>query len=181
MSAVCPHCGGAIDLVPTLDGRRKSGVEPAQPPGVEPAQNGSNPGGYAGSAQEVSRSKDSPKGAYDQDFLTFWGIYPLRRDKGKAQNAWRKSVARVAATTGVNPAQAKLVIAAGAARYRDDPNRDPSYTKYAEGWLNGDGWEDEPLPPRGQGRLTLTRPDPPRPMTSGEMDRAIAHALGKDA
>ena len=39
-------------------------------------------------------------------------------------------------------------ILAGAIRYRDDPNRVDQFTKYAEGWLNADGWEDEPLPPR---------------------------------
>jgi len=178
MSAVCPHCGGAIDLIPVPDDWRRSGADPPQPAGADPAQNGSKSDAYASSARKILGSEDSPRGAYDQDFLTFWGVYPLRRDKGKAQKAWRKSVARVAATTGVNPAQAKLIIAAGAARYRDDPNREPEFTKYAEGWLNGDGWEDEPLPPRGQGRLTLTRPDPPRPMTSGEMDREIARALG---
>lgn len=147
MSAICPHCGGAISII--------LGVYPPQSPGVNPAQNGSIGPPYAESAQEISDPKPSTKSAYDQDFLTFWSIYPLRRDKGKAQNAWRKSVARVRAATGVNLAQAATTIAAGAARYRDDPNRDPSFTKYAEGWLNGDGWEDEPLPPRGQGRLTL--------------------------
>jgi hypothetical protein len=40
-------------------------------------------------------------------------------------------------------------IIAGADRYAQDPNRQEQYTKYAEGWLNGDGWLDEPLPRSG--------------------------------
>ena len=39
-----------------------------------------------------------------------------------------------------------LTIYAGAVSYRDDPNRDPGYTKNASTWLNADAWENEPLP-----------------------------------
>jgi hypothetical protein len=75
---------------------------------------------------------------YDQGFLEFWKLYPLHRDKRKAQIAWRNAIRRASANA----------INDGAIRYRDDPNRLDRYTKYAEGWLNGDGWEDEPLPAR---------------------------------
>jgi hypothetical protein len=84
---------------------------------------------------------------YDQDFLVFWGVYPLKRDKRKAAKAWRNAVRRL----GANRAVAQATILAGAARYRNDPNRVDEFTKYAEGWLNGDGWEDEPLPARKRG------------------------------
>ena len=62
---------------------------------------------------------------------------------------WRNAVARAGAIDGANATLAMAQIIAGAIRYRDDPNRLPEFTKYAEGWLNGDGWEDEPLPVRG--------------------------------
>jgi hypothetical protein len=160
MSATCPHCGGAIDLVP--------GANPAQPPGANPAQVAAQVGANGGIARKVQGS-ESPKTksynqGYEQDFLAFWSVYPLHRSKRKAQIAWRKSVSRA----GANRADAVAQILSGAIRYRDDPNRDPSFTKYAEGWLNGDGWEDEPLPPRGQGRLMTVRPDPPRPLIGAE-------------
>ena len=75
---------------------------------------------------------------YPAQFAEFWPIYPRHRDKRKALKAWRNAIG-VAQSTDIN---------AGAIRYRDDPNRLDEFTKYAEGWLNGDGWEDEPLPSR---------------------------------
>mgnify|MGYP000116654668 CR=1 FL=1 len=39
-------------------------------------------------------------------------------------------------------------ITAGAARFRDDPNREEKYTPLAATWLNGERWEDGPLPER---------------------------------
>lgn len=81
---------------------------------------------------------------YPQEFLVFWNIYPRHRDKRKALKAWRNAIRR-AAIEDIND---------GARRYRKDPNRREEFTKYAEGWLNGDGWEDEPLPARnGNGAL----------------------------
>ena len=85
----------------------------------------------------------APANTYPAAFETFWDIYPLKRGKRKALNAWTKARRR-ASDEAINE---------GAARYRDDPNRDPGYTKYAEGWLNGDGWDDAPIPQR---RQTLT-------------------------
>ena len=75
---------------------------------------------------------------YPPEFETFWAEYPLKRDKGKALKAWKRARTITDADTILN----------GAKRYAQDPNRDPAYTKYAEGWLNGHGWNDEPLPPR---------------------------------
>jgi len=34
------------------------------------------------------------------------------------------------------------------------------FTKYAEGWLNGDGWLDDPLPPRLASGIQPAAPDP---------------------
>jgi hypothetical protein len=177
----CPHCGGEIVVLP--------GSTPF-PGWRDPAQTGANPGANDGAnpganqiAQEI-QGLDLPKTksynqGYDQDFLArFWKLYPLLRSKRKAQIAWRNAVSRLT-QSGANRADAIAVIEAGARRYREDPNREAGFTKYAEGWLNGDGWEDEPLPTRlsTNGRRP---PDPPRPMTSGEMDRLIEDELGKD-
>lgn len=82
---------------------------------------------------------NAPSGAgYPEAFEQFWTHYPIKRDKGKALKAWKRAIDRADNDT----------IIAGAIRYRDDPNRVDAYTKYAEGWLNGDGWEDDPLPAR---------------------------------
>lgn len=81
---------------------------------------------------------------YPEQFEDFWNAYPIKRDKGKALKAWKNATKRADPDT----------ILAGATRYREDPNRSDQYTKYAEGWLNGDGWEDEPLPARA-GQLTF--------------------------
>lgn len=78
--------------------------------------------------------------AYPDEFERFWSEYPVKRDKGKALKAWKN------ATKRANNDE----LIAGAVRYRNDPNREDQYTKYAEGWLNGDGWEDEPLPDRNR-------------------------------
>src|SRR6476661_8671463 len=71
-------------------------------------------------------------------FDEFWAAYPRRRDKRKAEKAFAAARKRTDADTIID----------GAHRYAADPNRIEQFTKYAEGWLNGDGWLDEPLPPR---------------------------------
>lgn len=86
----------------------------------------------------VESMRKPQRQAYPDDFEQFWAEYPVKRDKGKALKAWKSATKR--ADNGA--------IIAGAVRYREDPNREDGYTKYAEGWLNGDGWEDEPLPSR---------------------------------
>lgn len=137
-AVVCADCGGAIQHHCS-------------------AQSGANPGAIGGANQaqisrqaqiahgsEVQDLDPSPKRAraynqgYNQEFLRFWEVYPLKRDKRKAHRAWTGAIRRASAGA----------IRDGAIRYRDDPNRLDQFTKYAEGWLNGDGWEDDPLPPR---------------------------------
>lgn len=76
---------------------------------------------------------------YPDDFEAFWSIYPKDADKRAALKAWNSAVKRADSDA----------ITDGAARYRDDPNRDESYTKNASTWLNADAWENGPLPPRG--------------------------------
>jgi hypothetical protein len=163
----CPHCGGEIVGL-------AGGTSPFpgwRNPDAIPTQLSRNTGAPAdiahGSGSKPSAKRTPYNQGYDPLFLEFWNVYPLKRDKRKALNAWRNAVARAPHN----------VIVQGARRYREDPNRRAGFTKYAEGWLNGDGWEDEPLPPRIDPRA---RPaDPPRPMTSGEMSAAIERELDR--
>lgn len=83
-----------------------------------------------------SRGKPKPVDADDPDFARFWGIYPRRQDKGAARAAWPVALTKA-------PVER---IVAGAARYRDDPNREPEFTKQPATWLNAEGWDDDPLP-----------------------------------
>lgn len=103
---------------------------------------------------------------YPDAFEQFWNAYPIKRDKGKALKAWEKATRRTDTDN----------ILAGATRYREDPNRSDQYTKYAEGWLNGDGWEDEPLPTR-TGQLTF---DQQRIQNSNQLFEQINNQVGGD-
>ena len=76
----------------------------------------------------------------EREFDRFWSVYPVKRDKRKAKTAFESAVKRA------NPDD----IIAGAERYRDDPNREESYTKYPQGWLSADAWENPPELPRGR-------------------------------
>ena len=72
------------------------------------------------------------------EFQAFWSVYPRKQDKGHARRAWEKACRKV------DPRD----IISGAARYRDDPNREDGYTALAATWLNGERWLDDPLPER---------------------------------
>jgi hypothetical protein len=82
-----------------------------------------------------------PKGKEAREsFDVFWAIYPRKVGKPKALAAFLRALGRATAD----------LILAGAQRLRDDPNREPQFTPHPTTWLNRDGWEDDPLPPRGQ-------------------------------
>lgn len=75
----------------------------------------------------------------DSDFDRFWSVYPRRDDKLKAQKAWKTAITKADPDT----------IIAGAARHRDDPNRELEFTKLPATWLNAGSWSNGPLPRRG--------------------------------
>lgn len=78
----------------------------------------------------------------DPDFRRFWEAYPRKEGKGHAKRAW------IRATRKASGQQ----IVCGAEKYRDDPNREKPFTRLPATWLNGECWDDEPLPKReGQG------------------------------
>lgn len=80
-----------------------------------------------------------PKSGYPADFEKLWNLYPAKRDKKAAYKAYQKAAKETDYET----------LAAGVVRYRDDPNREPQFTKHFGTWLNAGSWDDEPLPARG--------------------------------
>lgn len=76
-------------------------------------------------------------------FVEFWAVYPLRKAKQAAQKAWDRAMYRVPKVD--RPDRARAIVK-GAQQYRDDPNRDPKFTKHPATWLNGGCWEDEAAP-----------------------------------
>lgn len=99
--------------------KQAEGLQPVQP----------NPSNYI--------TQDEKPNA-DAEFARFWATYPRRTAKPDAHRAWTRALKRADAET----------IIAGAARFAADPNRDDRYTPHPATWLNGDRWNDPPLPPR---------------------------------
>jgi hypothetical protein len=65
-------------------------------------------------------------------FNEFWNAYPRKLDKAKAFRAFKSAMKR-----------AKFEdILAGVIAYRNDPARNPEFTKYPATWLNNDAWEN---------------------------------------
>jgi len=86
--------------------------------------------------EEQGNSSSCPAEPNADEFLDWYFEYPRKESKGVAEKAYAK--ARKHAT-------AEALIE-GAIRYREDPNREPQYTKLPATWLNGKCWEDGPLP-----------------------------------
>lgn len=103
-------------------------------------------------------------------FDDFWTVVPNKVGKGQARPAWKRAVAK---------AEPEVIIA-GMVRYRDDPNRDASFTAHPTTWLNGERWNDPPLPPRGgagpsrRERRIIERPDGP-----ARLAEALGHPAGE--
>lgn len=90
---------------------------------------------------DLERPVAVPKSAKPADpphFVEFWEIYPRRSNRPAAIKAFVKA-SKVAELQ---------TILDGARRYADDPNRVAQYTAHAATWLNGERWEDDPLPGR---------------------------------
>jgi hypothetical protein len=99
----------------------------------------------AGEEGDAGEDIPNPRGASywdrvdlnnDPDFKDFWTAYPRRVAKGAARKAWRSIMKK----GGV---EASAVIA-GAAAYRDDPDRKPdiTFTAHPASWLNAERWTD---------------------------------------
>lgn len=73
---------------------------------------------------------------YDADskFGEFWHAYPIKKGKPNAFKAWQQALAR-----GADPD----AIIKAAQRYRDDPQRNPQMSKYPQGWLSDERYNDQ--------------------------------------
>ena len=82
--------------------------------------------------QSLEKNTDNKKNTYEELFDEFWTAYPRKLDKAKAFRAFKSALKR-----------AKFEdILAGVIAYRNDPKRDPDFTKYPATWLNSDAWEN---------------------------------------
>jgi len=92
---------------------------------------------------ELLEQEPAPKAKhiYPEEFEAFWKVYPLKKDKLQALKAYAKARKSTHATLLLDAAKG----------YRDDSNRDDSYTKFPATWLNAGAYLDEDaLPPREQ-------------------------------
>lgn len=81
----------------------------------------------------IEENKDKETNAH---FEEFWNAYPRKLDKAKAFRAFKSAMKR-----------AKFEdILAGVIAYRNDPQRNPEFTKYPTTWLNADSWENQIAP-----------------------------------
>lgn len=82
-------------------------------------------------------------------FLEFWNQYPRKRDRAAAFKAFKSALTR-----------AKFEeIMAGVIRYKDDPSRNPDFTKYPATWLNADSWENDYASPDDSVKRSQERRD----------------------
>lgn len=72
-------------------------------------------------------------------FEEFWNAYPRKLDKAKAFRAFKSALNRTKFED----------ILAGVIAYRNDPKRNPDFTKYPATWLNNDSWENAASSPEG--------------------------------
>lgn len=79
----------------------------------------------------------------DKLFDDFWNVYPNKADKTQAFKAFQKAMKRANFED----------ILAGAMAYRDDPRRNPDYTKFPATWLNRDSWENAAITPEARIRF----------------------------
>ena len=83
-------------------------------------------------------------------FADFYDTYPRKEKRRTAAKAYASALRRSDAAT----------ILAGAQRFAADPNLpDRQYIPHPATWLNGDGWDDDPLPERRPvGRVAPAKP-----------------------
>lgn len=104
--------------------------------------------------EEELEEKNSPPAAGNRrvlldGFEAFWQVYPRKTAKGAARRAWSKAVK---AADGDSER-----IVNGAARFAADPNRSETFTPHASTWLNGERWDDPPLPARSTAERGVPR------------------------
>ena len=117
----------------------------------------------------------TPSGGFEDypiEFEQFWQTYPRKTGKRKAYAAWRKARRETNNT----------FLIAKASRYAADPNREPGYTLTPANWLDGEHWDDDPLPAKPE---PTARPSPSawnRSQANQDANAAlIAHYAAEEA
>lgn len=117
----------------------------------------------------------TPSGGFEDypiEFEQFWQTYPRKTGKRKAYAAWRKARRKTNNT----------FLIAKASRYAADPNREPGYTLTPANWLDGEHWDDDPLPAKPE---PTARPSPSawnRSQANQDANAAlIAHYAAEEA
>jgi hypothetical protein len=83
----------------------------------------------------------------EKQFEEFWNAYPQKQDKAKAFKAFQKALKRAEFED----------ILAGVIAYRNDPRRNPDFTKFPATWLNNDSWENAAVTPEARVRFEKER------------------------
>jgi len=97
--------------------------------------------------QPLEKNTLKKKTKDDDLFDEFWNAYPRKLDKAKAFRAFKSALRR-----------AKFEdILAGVIAYRNDPARNPEFTKYPATWLNKDSWENAASTPDTDDRARLRK------------------------
>jgi len=107
----------------------------------------SHRGGDKIDIRTITNELDPINSMYSKQFEVFWATYPHKVDKVRARKAFRK----------IDRKKLKLVVE-GAQRFAEDPNLPPrAFIPYPATWLNGERWEDGPLPARSKRGESKTR------------------------
>lgn len=89
--------------------------------------------------EQVIKNNERIHAHSEKLFEEFWNAYPRKLDKAKAFRAFKSALKRTKFED----------ILAGVIAYRNDPKRNPDFTKYPATWLNNDSWENAANSPEG--------------------------------
>lgn len=150
-SSVPPVSQDVPDGVPDMSLGDKSSVPPVsfnQEPITNNQKNSSNEEfSLPQTPSQAEGAAESADEDYPIEFEQFWQTYPRKTGKRKAYAAWRKARRKTNNT----------FLIAKASRYAADPNREPGYTLTPANWLDGEHWDDDPLPAKPE---PTARPSP---------------------
>ncbi|MBP7906318.1 MAG: hypothetical protein KA099_13460 [Alphaproteobacteria bacterium] len=130
-----PHVREAESAIPAPEEHSACTVQAPEEHGTSPAESLLlNPESLLLNPSCVPSGAQTIKDRFDR----FWAVYPKRKSKGRAEQAFRK----------INPSEQLLVtmIAAIAQAKTTDEwlKENGKFIPYPASWLNAKGWEDEP-------------------------------------
>ena len=127
----------AKSVIPVPDPQEHAGGEDSGNPPEDCARtaaNGSPEQGAVSSEHGADEQEPTaPQTTIAQDFAAAWSEYPIKKERKRAETSYKKAL------DDATPEE----ILAGVRRYRDDPERDPKFTKHFSTWLNAGCWQDE--------------------------------------